>query len=143
MTCPCVCQLVLTRSLSPSTSADLLTPLALLQIASFKAKELAAFGVFKANSAEEKAFIQAADALRDDIEFAVSPAATGLSAPAATLHKTFDDRELSYDGPWEAKAIQAWLLAKSLPVVARLDQYALLLPAILYLPAQCCHMSAC
>ena len=96
----------------------------LVQVTAFKAKEMAAVGVFETGSAEEKAFIQAADALRDDIEFALAPSAAGLTAPAMTLYKTFDDREMSYEGPWETKALQAWLLTKSLPLVARLDQYA-------------------
>ena len=96
----------------------------LVQVTAFEAKEMAAVGVFETGSAEEKAFIQAANALRDDIEFALAPSAAGLTAPAMTLYKTFDDREMSYEGPWETKVLQAWLLTKSLPLVARLDQYA-------------------
>ena len=107
---------------SASPAPQLSGAFLILQIKAFQDKELAVIGVFKPGSAEEKALTQAADALRDEIEFAVTPSAAGLTAPAFTLYKQFDDREMAYDGPWESKAIQAWLASKSNPLVPRLDQ---------------------
>ena len=66
--------------------------------------------------------LQVADALRDDLDFAVATSAAGLKAPGVGLYKQYDDRELVYSGKLEVAPLKEWLEAKSLPLVPHLDQ---------------------
>jgi protein disulfide-isomerase A1 len=84
--------------------------------------KLVVIGFVNDDSAEEKAFNDAASLLRDDFTFGSATeqgiaSEFSVSAPAIVMFKNADKEQLNFDGEYTKDAISAWVRGNSLPLI--------------------------